>query len=244
MRRYDRYWIVACVGITAGAAAGCESIPSSIVVDTDQIYADIQVVGGDDNTEVDVLLREGGEDGNVLPLVPGDRLRATKNGKTTNRFTKTVDGSYLGTLKGSEGGAKVTVALDRSEADSADNSTAVLPEAFTLSLDMESDEIVRGNNVHIAWDGTSDQADEIAWSVEGECIDAATGTTKDDGEVAIGTQQIQVSDGWRGSTCEVTITLERVGDGVIDSKFGKGGKVTAYQRRTVVFTSTPGIEEE
>jgi hypothetical protein len=244
MRRYDRYWTVACVGITAGTAAGCEYIPSSIVIDTDKLYADIQVVGEEKTTEVRVLLQQDGEDGPVVPLVAGDSLRATKSGKSTNDFTKALDGSYRATLKGSESGAKVIVALERSEAESADKSSAVLPEAFELALAMDSDEVARGNNVHIAWDGTSDKDDEIAWSVKGDCIDAANNTTKDDGEVAIGTQQIQVADGWKGSTCEVTITLERAADGVIDPAFGRGGKVSVYQRRTVVFTSTPGIEEE
>jgi hypothetical protein len=244
MRRYNRYWTVACVGITAVAAAGCESIPSSIVVDTDDIYADISVVGGDKSTDIGVLLKEDGEDGDVLKLVPGDHLKATKNGETTTEFTKAGDGSYHATLKGSESGAKVTVAFERDEADDANKSTAVLPEAFSLKLDMDDSEITRDNNVHIAWDGTADKDDEITWSVQGECIDAATGTTKDDGEDAIGTRQILVADGWKGSSCEVTITLERFADGVIDPKFGRGGTVVAIQRRTVVFTSTPGIEEE
>ncbi len=243
MRRYNRHWTVACVGITVGAAAGCENIPSSIVVDTDKLYADIQVVGGDEDTDVGVLLRQDGEDGPIQDLVPGDSLKATKSGKTTTRFTKAPDGWYHGTLKGSESGAKVTVAFEREEADSADNSRAVLPEAFTLTLDMDSEEIARGNNVHIAWDAPSEERADITWAVQGSCIEAATDTTRDDGEVAIGTQQIQVSDGSKGSTCDVTITLERIADGIIDPKFGKGGKVVAYQRRTVVFTSTPGIEE-
>jgi len=243
MRRHTRYWTVACVGITAGAAVGCEDIPSSIVVDTDDIYADIQVVGGDKSTDVGVLLREDGETGLVLRLVPGDALKATKSGTTTAEFIRHEDGRYHGTLKGSESGAKVTVAFERKEADSANKSTAKLPEAFSLKLDMESNKIARGNNVHIAWDAPSEEGDDITWSVEGSCVDAATGATKDDGEVAIGTRQIQVSDGWKGSTCEVTITLERVADGVLDSRFGRGGSVEAYQRRSVVFTSTPGIEE-
>ena len=243
MRRYNRYWTVACVGITAGAAVGCENIPSSIVLDTDDIYADIQVVGGDESTDVGVLLREDGETGPVLDLVPGDTLKATKTGKTTVEFVKHEDGRYHGTLKGSESGAEVTVAFEREEARNANHSTAELPEAFSLKLDMESDEVARGNNVHIAWDAPSEEGEDITWSVQGSCIDAATGTTKDDGEVAIGTRQIQVSDGWKGSTCEVTIMLERAADGVLDKEFGRGGKVVAYQRRSVVFTSTPGIEE-
>lgn len=244
MRRSNRYWTLAWVGIAASSVAGCEEdIPGSNVVDTDEIYAEIEIVGREDRTEVGVLLRQDGPEGLALSLVPGDALVASKGGKKTKTFTKDAEGRYHGALNGSETGAEVVVGFERDEADSALASKGVLPEAFSLNLDMESTELARGNNVPVAWD-PGPAATEITWRVNGSCIQSASGTTRDDGQNAIGTQQIKVGSDSRGATCDVEISLERVAEGVIDSKFGKGGKVSVAQRRTVVYTSTPGVGEE
>jgi hypothetical protein len=244
MRWYNRFWTLACVGIATSAVAGCEGdIPGSNVVDTDQIYADIQVVGGDESTDVGVLMKQGGADGTLLTLVPGDELRASLGGKQVSRFTKDGSGRYHATLKGSATGAKVTVGLDRSEADSANNSTAVLPEAFSLQLDMDGAELARGNDVPLVWDAASSPGD-ITWSVKGTCVESTTGTLKDDGSGSIGTGQIKLAPGNKGTTCDVSISLERSAPGTLDPKFGKGGQIVAYQRRTVTLSSTPGIEEQ
>jgi hypothetical protein len=104
------------------------------------------------------------------------------------------------------------------------------------------DDIQRGNPVPVEWDPPGDGG-EVNWEVNGDCVWIESGEAADDGTFEIAAEDVRVQNNDLGEECEVTVTLERVVRGEVDSAFGEGGRFYLIQRRTVIFNSTPADDE-
>lgn len=239
-------------------AAGCTEDVDSTDIRTQGMHPIYEAVSyGEGGIDVTGELRVGGSNGTYVVLVGGDRLVAfvtpPDSDEETSEVLDPIDNGlrYLTGFEGDEGGTKIRVAFERPNGNSSDgdsnapNSTVVLPEPFALGLTNleEGVEIPRGYNIDLEWDPTTSGV--VEWRAEGDCIWSSSGTTNDDGEFSIPAEDIEVTNLNRGKSCEVTVTVDRINEGKIDSAFEKeGGSIRAAQRRTVVFRSTPAPGEE
>jgi hypothetical protein len=100
--------------------------------------------------------------------------------------------------------------------------------------------VSREDELVIGWD-PFETADIMSWSADGTCIEPESGGFGDDpGLLAFGEGffQKQVGEDIPDS-CDVTVTITRTRDGVLDPGYGKGGTIRAAQTRSVTFVSVP-----
>lgn len=232
----------------AGAVAclACAEDVDSSAIRTEGMYAIyVAVAEGDGETSITTQLRVGGDDGTYVELTGADELTALTDDqeKILKHRNSGSQHYYDGTIDGDEEGLEIQITFTRGdEDDDALDSFAQLPAPFEADLeDPDKNKIARGKDVFVVWDNAAKGS--MKWSLEGDCIKIANGSTSDDGSLTIDSEEIEVWQSDVGETCKVTLTLDRVNDGTTDSAFEEGGEFRAIQRRTVVFTSTPADDE-
>jgi hypothetical protein len=221
------------------ASVACTESVDSDAVRTKGIYAKFEALAvGDGATRITADLRVGGDDGTYVNIISGDELVATVDGDE-NRLSKSGD-LYKTSFSVDEAGTDIQVAFLRDEDEDAPNSEATLPAGFTLSMPkttVERDEVPT-----VTWSPSGGSATDIEWRVSGDCIFSDSGTTADDGSFTLSSSQIDVKPSDEDETCEITVTVDRVATGSVDSAFGEGGEFKAIQRRNITFISTPPKE--
>jgi hypothetical protein len=224
----------------------CNEDVDSEDIRTHGMYAIYEAVAdGSGETEIVTQLRVGGDNGTFVELSGEDELTAmTEDEDVVLRHKNSGNKHYYeGSLDGDYEGLEIQIALTRGgNDDDAVDSFAELPAPFDAALEDEKAEyVLRESDVSIIWD--NEASGKMEWSLEGDCIKSASGSTNDDGSLTLKAEDIEVWESDKGEACDVTVTLDRVSDGETDSAFGDGGEFKAIQRRTVTFNSMPAEGE-
>ena len=224
--------------LSASLAAGCKQEVESTDIRTTGVYPVIDVTAeGSGTSRVLVKLKVGGPNSNTyLDLTGPDRLTATGAG-ATKELDSSGSVSYAATFATEAAGPFVVAFMRGPEDISAPNSTVDLPEPFIISPLTTELSRATGDLVFTWTPGPA--AGVIDSSLYGSCIDTIIETIPDDGTATISHDRIHARDGATTDSCSVTLTLARTDVGQVDPAFTEGGRVTASQIRTALFTSTP-----
>lgn len=227
-------------------ACGAEDVASEDVK-TSGMYANYEAIAsGNGSTTVRAELRVGGDNGTYVELSGDDELVASADDDDKN-MTHDSSGNrhwYESNFGTDAGGTVFNIAFNRAEGDdSAPDSSVDLPPPFAVSLEGADagDDIQRGYEIEISWD--TEFSGSMHWEVDGSCIWNEDGTVSDTGGLIIDAATIRPTGTGEGDTCEVTVTLERINEGDVDSAFEEGGRFLGIQRRAITFMSTPSDEE-
>jgi hypothetical protein len=234
MRWYYAMLIAACAAATFGCSE--EDVDSS-AIRTQGIYARFELVGDGDDTEVTADIRVGGRTGTVIDLAGEDELVVTSGDE--RRTMSGSNGDYSVTMSGSDDGQEFVIAFERgSDDEGAPDSTATLPDGFTIGGISSGEEVSRGDGVTVTWDpnGTDD---DMSWSLDGDCLFREDGEMGDSGELDLTASNYDLHPDDEETTCEATLTIERSRPGHLDPAYGEGGGVLAIQRRSISFMSAP-----
>ena len=225
--------------LSASLAAGCKQEVESTDIRTTGVYPVIDVTAeGSGTSRVLVKLKVGGINSNTyLELIGPDKLTVTGGGATKD-LDSTGSVSYGATFATEAAGPFVVSFMRGPDDDSAPNSTVDLPEPFIISP-LATTELSRATaDLVFTWTA-GPAAGVIDSSLYGSCIDTIIETIPDDGTATISHDRIHARDGATTDSCSVTLTLARTDVGQVDPAFTEGGRVTASQIRTTLFTSTP-----
>ena len=234
MRWYYGMMVAACAATTFGCSE--EDVDSS-AIRTDGIYAYFELVGDGGDTEVTADFRVGGDDGTVIDLAGEDELVVTSGDESRKMSGR--NGDYSVTMSGSEDGQEFTIAFERGpDDDGAPDSTATLPDGFSIGGISSGDEISRTESATVTWD-PSGTGDDMYWSLDGDCLWEEHGEMGDTGSLDLTASIYDVQMDEEETTCPATLTIERRRTGHLDSHYGEGGGVMAIQRRKISFTSAP-----
>ncbi len=225
--------------LSASLAAGCRQEVESTDIRTTGVYPVIDVTAeGSGTSRVLVKLKVGGINSNTyLELIGPDRLTATGGG-ATKELDSTGSVTYGATFATEAAGPFVVSFMRGPEDDSAPNSTVDLPEPFIITP-LATTELSRATaDLAFTWT-PGPAAGVIDSSLYGSCIDTIIETIPDDGTATISHDRIHARDGATTDSCSVTLTLARTDVGQVDPAFTEGGRVTATQIRSILFTSSP-----
>jgi hypothetical protein len=242
--------LVAALGL-----AGCAEVVDSGNVATEGMYAEFAVgADGSGETVVASTLRVGGDDSNTfVELSSSDSLIAFQDGESEaltefNGALGSVHYSATFTHVGNDDeDAHYRVAFLRTQVEgaecqgvSAPDSSVTLAAPFTLTAPTAAASHSRtgAGAFDVEWSNT--ELDDLEIWVSGDCIITRLFMPLTDaGIYTIDEDEIESLPGSEGSTCDITLSVERVRDGDLDSNFGEGGYVVSRQYREVTFSSTP-----
>jgi hypothetical protein len=234
MRWYYAMLIAACAAATFGCSE--EDVDSS-AIRTEGIYARFELVGDGNDTEVTADIRVGGDGGTVIDLTGNDELVVTSGDE--RRTMSGRDGDYSVTMSGSDDGQEFVIAFNRGpEDEGAPNSTAILPDGFTIGGISSGEEVSRDDAVTVTWD-PSGTDDDMRWSLDGDCLFEEDGEMGDSGELDLTASIYDLHQDDEETTCEAKLIIERRRSGHLDPAYGEGGGVMAIQRRSIRFVSAP-----
>lgn len=226
-----------CLSIAIVLAACGDESSSSLL--TSGMSADITAQSDGSTTNVTAELF----DGDPLQLIyvdlgSGDQLVAHYNADSNvmeQQQLLTII-AYVATFDDTHDGDTFTVALNRTLDGGAPNSTMTLPTSF--ELDPAPATASRAAALSLSWSPTS--ADAMSWQIEGTCIETATGQiSNDDGSATIPAATVVLASGSTQTSCDATLTVDRIEPGTLDHGFGHGGNASGVQTRTMTFTTTP-----
>lgn len=209
---------------------GCHGVDSS-AVDTEDIEAHlILTADGDGETEVVAELKPIGDAFGFVDLVSGEALRVHAAGIDRPLESRWFD--YHAEVPTDRGGTEFQVRFERLYGNHAPDSWVELPAPFDFYR-LPGRYALSWDILPIQWDRIAD--DPMTLRIEGPCIEDFTRTLspgRDNGALFLRPGQLRVREHWDGSTCELTITGERVRRGRIDRRFA-GGDIVARQVRTM-----------
>jgi hypothetical protein len=226
--------------------AGCKETVDSTDVRTSGIYAKYQAISNGDTTQLTARLLVGGDESNTdMRLTESDRLRGTVADESKTLTDDNNNQMYEALFDETAGGTDVQISFTRGdEDDDAPDSTAILPEGFTLGGVADDESISRMDDIVITWDPSGDD-DDMEWNLEGDCISTEFDLSQaDTGTVTIAAGRVEPKfEDDADQTCDVTFTLDRVRPGSVDPHFNDDsdgpGEFDAIQRRRLTFRSAP-----
>ncbi len=219
-------------------STACTETVDSQDIRTSGIYPHFAVsTDGSGSSVASARLRVGGDDSNTyVDLQSGDHIEVTA-GEQTQRLRAQGDHVYAATFATDDPSVDFVFALVRgTQDDSAPNSVVRLPQPFDVAMGSTSasratDEVV------FSWDGTSSA--DLEWEVDGDCLFVESGSTPDDGNHSLGSQDVRALGTKAEESCTASLTLERRASGTLDPAFVEGGRILGIQSRESSFTSTP-----
>ncbi len=210
-------------------------------------------VGQDKKADVKAQLFVGssaGFGGTMLELTGGDRFDASLDEdqlvltKTENLFGEIT---YYGSFSEGNAGDQVVVRLTRESPKKILNSTAIIPNPFSITSPANGFEVSGGESLEIRWDNAEQR--DMKYLYQTECtltsgglsrIFAAARPIADSGSYQVNVADlINVDGSEKISFCDVEISLKRENEGNLDSNYGEGGYITASQVRTIRIRVTP-----
>lgn len=230
---------------SAGLGGCTEEAADSTDIKTSGIHAVfIAEAKGDGMTVVTGALHVASSSGTPLELKGSDVLLAKVVAESKALGSTNTQGLYRASFGTEASGAKVVVDFNRAPEDvSATGSAVTLPAPFALSLDglPAGSSIQRGMDVNLKMDPNG--MGNVSWSISGTCIWDKSGTAGDDGTILIAAADVDPTLSGEGKTCEVAVVIDRVNQGDLATQFKEGGSISARQRRSVTFNSTPAPGE-
>jgi hypothetical protein len=219
----------------AGCCGMCAETTQSENIRTEGMRAAARVESrGDGRTSVDITLRAGGPLSNLYPVVSGgDRIEASNGVETVPLvFSKNVIAtpSYHGELKGDSGGRLVEVRFHRVGNTSALGTHVTMPPPFAITSPPGAKISAARPVLEVTWSPTGPM--EVAWQVEGECIEAHDGHVDPDvGRLEVVLKAAARDGGALPRACDVKVQLSRQAHGKLDPAYGEGGSIVAIQER-------------
>ena len=233
-----------------GTATGCESVASEDI-DTDAVYADIELVAaGDGSTTVRAALKVGGSLSNTfLDLSDGDTLIAYQ-GDDARRLSRhdsiLGDVRYESRFDVDAADTPFEIAFLRShsgggtcEMVSAPSSTVTLPAPFEVDVSDASAGISRAaDDLVVRWSPAASEAMDLTFS--GDCVESVSLVSSPDAGMAVlRAGSLKTREDHDGESCQIGVALERHRSGDLDPNYGEGGRIVAVQRRSASVPSTP-----
>ena len=220
----------------------CENVDSTDVM-TSGVYADIKATAdGSGQTLVKTTLRVGGSNSNTfLDLVGDDKLIASQADDSQDMERKSLFGSvwYEKNFAVDAEDTPFKVAFIRTADSGAPESTMTLPAPFHITAPAASTNFSRSSDdIQLTWE-SSGTADSMHLNLDGDCIRILhKDLSGDTGSYTIAHDDIELaSDADEGTSCEITLSLERRRVGHLDPGYGEGGVITAVQTRSVKMMS-------
>lgn len=229
----------AVVVVALGTVGACTKVDSENIL-TRGIYADIaaRTTGKGTTTVSATLYLEDPANLNFVDLTGDDTLIAINGAQSKEMIEQDILShvSHHAEFLTDVAGEEFVVDFQRTVDGGAPQSIATLPTAFDL-LQIGAP-VSRAQELVIEWSPAI--GSEMTWELSGPCIDFVTGgTSADTGLATISANTIKKTMGQNiPDSCEVTVTVTRTLEGVLDPGFGKGGVVVGEQVRTLTFTST------
>ena len=131
------------------------------------------------------------------------------------------------------------IALERTDYNSAPNSSVALPESFAVTAPASGGTVVRSAALDINWSPVQVTAQvkvTANMTCPAEIIDTwSAAPTADTGTITIPAGVFTNASG----TCDLVITIDRYLQGVVDPNYGQGGTIRAHQFRFVKVKSNP-----
>ena len=151
----------------------------------------------------------------------------------------TIAAPYRARFDTAKVGDTFIVALERTDLQSATNSSALLPEAFVINTPVSGEPITRGAGLVISWSPVQAGASvDLKGAIA--CRAGSTGSWAQTLASDTGTVIIPAGTFTEPSaTCDLLITVDRTLQGRIDPNYGGGGKMLAHQLRFVTIKSIP-----
>jgi len=234
--------LVSATGIVTVTATGCKTTESDDIL-THGMYASISATAdGTGSTTVSTSLFLGPPSDLIfVDLVGGDQLIAHNRDQAkvmTEQIVLNIV-SHTATFSGDAKDERFEVEFRRRVDPGAPSSVVTLPAPFTIGTVPAS--ASRAAAFGVNWTGDGGTTDKMRWSMDGSCIQTASGTiTGDPGSVTMPAGTIQKAPGTNvADSCQVRLTVVRERSGSVDPAFGEGGTATGTQTRSVLFTSTP-----
>ncbi len=229
--------IVALNGLLA-----CENVDSSDVM-TSGVYADINATAdGSGHTLVQTSLRVGGAHSNTfLDLVDDDKLTVSQGDDVQQMERQSLFAKvwYEKSFAVDAADTPFTIAFTRTVDQGAPNSSLTLPAPFEISAPAEDAHFSRmSDDIVVSWDPAG-STDSMRLSLDGNCIRILQkDLSGDDGQYTIAHDDIELSsDADEGTSCTLTLTLQRRRVGQLDPGYGEGGQITGMQTRTIEIQS-------
>lgn len=234
-----KHLITSIVGL---ALAACSSeTTTSDNVDTAGIWAGLELVTSGVNTGVTAEFNVGGRNGTNLILSSGDRVVVYAGNQSVQleQDSDFLDIDYEGTIPIASDNAEFRVALERSSATSANNSTVRLPPNFEIFTPQAFSHFSEVALLDVTW-GPSNPGSTVEIHASATCPNPQDNTqnlsfsevvnTEDDGSYSSNILS-QLTDADTDAGCDLSITIERVNSGDLDPAFTEGGYIRAIQRR-------------
>lgn len=223
------------------AATGCskKETTSSSNIRTQGIAATITVEAGNSSTEVQALLRVGGDESNTYVILEnGDKLTCDAGGDKKDMHAE-AEGDYRVTFPTNAAETPFTIALERDKDDPAPNNMVGLPAPFTIGALPTNSPSRANDDLTLSWD-SSGTSDNMTVDIKGSCIfSKSIDIPGDSGSYTITKGTLDSTGGDKPEACDLDIVLKRKRKGTTDSNLDNESAIEAVQTRAAKFTSAP-----
>ncbi|WP_462163292.1 hypothetical protein [Pseudoalteromonas xiamenensis] len=241
----NKWVLVAAPALSLLSGCSTETTDSKNVA-TEAIWGEFKVTSDGNRARLVAELNVDGSNGNNLKLTDGDKLYATASG-VTKELVEDIDFfdvDYQAYFDETKSNASYSIVFERQKSAQKLISTVQLPESFTIFAPQKSQSFNLKDSLFISWQGLS-SGKSIDFSYSASC------SAKDGGSYSTSTSVSAIVDNGnyqfsfdqfeglkdeqinRGKPCEVTLSLRRRNEGIIDSKYKSGSRISAEQIRTV-----------
>ncbi len=232
--------MVSFIGIAF--VTGCFTVESNSL-GTDEISAEMELEADGEQTHARVVLREGGStSNNFVRVSEEDQLKVDDGTRALLLREQSLATFYYYTqdFTAQAAGTLFTFSLVRELDGGAPDSTASLPEPFTITgPDPESAWSRTSEAIPLSWDPPA-PGDTMRLVLKGACIEPVElDLDTDVGAWFIRQSDLVSLDGTEAESCQLNLTLSRVRPGVMDTRFAKGGFIEASQVRTLELVLDP-----
>lgn len=242
------WYSIASAAVLLGVGTGCSENTDSENITTQGIWAKMEVEGRQDGTSrVTVELNVGGELGTNVVLSENEYLEVSAGGQTKrmSEDQDLLDVDYQAYFDTNESEVEFNVRFFRSNGETIDNSTGVLPNNFSITTPQSEMIFSRQQVMDVAWVNEQEtQSIEFLTSMSCEDTQGASVTVIDSILVSdIGTYSYTIDDhsifDRQGvpldptKQCDFYLQLKRKSVGSIDPQFSSGGRFNLRQVRTV-----------
>jgi hypothetical protein len=223
------------------AATGCskKETTSSSNIRTQGIAATISVTASASSTEVEAILRVGGDESNTYVILEnGDKLVCDAGGEKKDLHAES-EGTYRTSFSTTAEDTEFKLMLEREKDDDALGNTVGLPAPFTIGALPSTNPSRATDDVVVTWD-PSGKGDDMLMKVSGSCIfDKDIDIAGDSGSHTIAKGTLESTGGDKPESCDLEIVMWRKRMGTTDANLDVESRIQAVQRRTAKFTSAP-----
>lgn len=218
--------------VAALGAAGCAEETGPSVPVEDVVTQIVALSNGEDTLVFGTFVNEGTSGARRYPV---EAVVVSLDGEEKSAFLEpraaTFQYSFFDKTEGS-----VEVSFMGSELDETFYVHLELPAPFTPQL--EQTRVARDEALIVEL-GESTSAGELAYWLDGDCIESFSASGEDSAQLRIEANSVEARTDQDNVTCEVTLTVARVNKSGLGGGFGRDGEAIAQQERHITFVSLP-----